>query len=204
MRKLFILLFCIAVLINSPVFSQDLSENREVQPFRLKDSHSVSVHVGYQDFESQVVLVSGNITATSNMISSLSYQYWPENHSAISFSVGILTSETQVSFSGTFTKTTIPILMGYSFYPKSLHWGDFSRGYFGMNIGAYVETTSGTSIHIDNFGAGTDTSTHFGANLNFGMDFFPTRYIRLGPQLAWHSTKYLQGPAVTLTLGVLL
>lgn len=202
MKKTLFISFCIAFLLSTSVFSQDIEEQHDIQPFQLKGTHSISLHAGLQDFESYLAYTSGKITAT-HFIGFLSYQYWYKNNSSLSFSVGMLEHETHVRFSGTFTKTTIPLVIGLNFYPNSLYWGNIGRGYFGLNVGTYLETTSGVRLDTGNFGAGTKTEVKPGADLHAGLDFFPSKSIRIGPQLAWYSSEHFKGVAVSLTLGAL-
>lgn len=205
MRKLFILFTFTLSLVSAIAVAQDYEEaepkNRAVD---LKGTHSISLHPGYHDFESQLGYTSGRITAAPHFMGLLSYQYWTENNSALSFSLGILKTETHARYSRTFSKTTIPFLIGYNFYPDGLSWGNVGRGYFGLNAGTYIETNSSVNIDPDNFGAQTNTEVKIGADLHLGLDFYPSKFIRMGPRLAWHSSEYFQGTVVSLTFGVLL
>lgn len=203
MKKPIILTICLPFLLTLSVYAQNIAENEtNHQPFQLKGTHSISLHPGFQDFQSKLAYTSGGVTASTNFVGHISYQYWTNDNSALRFSVGMLESETIARFSDTYSKTTIPIVIGYDFYPDGFRWGNIGRGYFGMNFGTYIERTSGVSANSDHLAAGTDAKIKPGGDLHLGVDFFPATYLRVGPQVAFHSTEHFQGVAFSLTLGI--
>lgn len=205
MKKLISLTIGITFVLNFSLYAQEIKESEaNNQPIYLKGTHSVSLHAGFQDFQSKLAYTAGGVTASSNFVGYLSYQYWMNDNSALSFSLGILESETIARFSDTYSKATIPIVIGYDFYPDGFRWGNMGRGYFGMNFGTYIERTSGVSTNSDHVAAGTDAKIKPGGDLHVGVDFFPATYLRVGPQVAFHSTEHFQGVAFSLTFGVLL
>lgn len=197
-----IIVFCSV----TSAFPQDAEERGQIEyPLQLKATHSISLLVGYQDITTKAVTVSATaIDVSTHIIGFLRYQYWPENHSSFNISVGMFSTKTNVRFFRATSTTIIPILLGYTFYPNSLSVGKTGRFFVGANIGTYIQSISDVNIGFFGFGGRSETKSDFGAEFHTGMDFFVSRWIKIGPQVSWHSIDKYRGPAFSVSIGVLL
>ncbi|MDX1641780.1 MAG: hypothetical protein R3220_08775 [Balneolaceae bacterium] len=205
MKKLPGLLIILSLFI-SESFAQDVEENLKTNTSEnLRGTHAISLLVGYQDITNNAVTVTPTeIDVSTHVIGFLRYQYWPEDHSSFSISAGVFSSKTNVRFFRAKTTRIIPILMGYTFYPGSLSVGKAGRFFVGANIGTYIHSVSDVNVGFFGFGSQSETKAVFGAEIHTGMDFFVSKWIKLGPQLSWHSLDNYRGPAISVSLGILL
>lgn len=185
--NLFVALF--SILFTSVFFSQNISENSvENHSSNLKGLNSIYLLGGFKINSSSTVSARlPEVETETNFSGSLGYQYWFDNEWAVKTSVGVFQAESNVSiFAKVINISIVPIVFGFSYYPEYLSLGSVGRVNVGINAGAYVGSGTKTGISIDNIGTTTITETVFGVEPNVGIDFFISKWFRIGPVFSYH------------------
>lgn len=188
--KTFYLFFTLfSILFTSVFFSQNISENSEDSySSNLKGVNSIYLIGGFKMNSSSTVSARiPEVETETNFTGSLGYQYWFDNEWAVKTSIGVFQAESNVSILAKVTSISIvPIVFGFSYYPEYLSLGSVGRVNVGINAGAYVGSGTKTGISFDNIGTTTITETVFGVEPNVGIDFFISKWFRIGPIISYH------------------
>jgi hypothetical protein len=219
MGRLSVLIACILILISSISISQS-NEGSSLQgePINLTGVHSIYISFGFKMNSSNSTIASASgVKAETNFIGSLGYQYWWDNQWAMNVSAGVFSAEANVEYANVSSISIMPVLFGVSFYPEALTLGRTGRVHFGLNVGGYMGSGTRTGINLNNIlNAGTSSvsETVFGAEPNAGIDFFVSKWLRLGPAISYHfvsefsevigNRKNYSGPVFSVNVGVLL
>jgi hypothetical protein len=214
-----IILFVIFLLNYSITFSQVDENNTSEKSIRnLTGIHSINMNIGFKvNSNSSTKATVGEVKAETNFIGIIGYQYWFDNQWSVNASVGLFQAEADIKYTNVTSIDISPILFGISYYPETFSLGDVGRIHFGINAGVY--RASGTRTGVDltnlaNIGTTTIEETVFGVEPNAGIDFFISKWIKIGPAISYHfvgdfdevigNRKNYSGPVFSVIAGLLL
>lgn len=202
-----LLLFLMFPLFLLPAFSQSIE---------LYERHSFALNTGVM-MNSQTSSIAGieGVSTETNVIGFIEYKYWFNNEWAVNVQAGYFGAETNTNFNGVESIMITPVLIGFSYYPDKLTLGNVGRVYMGMNTGIYIANASkstGGFIRTST-STGSFSESVFGAEPYIGVDFFISRYFRIGPQLSYHfitdfseaygTRKNYSGASFSVMVGVM-
>jgi outer membrane protein W len=151
--------------------------------FLLKGRHAISLTGGMKTNSKTVAVVDPmGIDLESGFVGSIGYGYWFDENWQVNFSIGVFGAKTQVDYNGVSTGTTIPVLIGFAYYPMQLAMGTVGRPYVGLAGGMY----SGTATQTGLAGVGTVTEIVPGGKFTIGIDFRVGDWLKLGPSVSYH------------------
>ncbi len=199
---------------NFMAYSQE-GNDRNTIITNLSGAHSVYFSAGFKMNSSTSASVSTlEVKTETNFIGFIGYQYWFSNEGAVNLTVGSFSSESNVSYMNISSNSIVPILFGFSYYPKKLSLGRVGRVRVGANMGIYMGNASKTNVSFVNIGSSAVNETVFGVEPNAGVDFFVTNWLRIGPSISYHfisefkevigDRKNYSGPVFLFNIGVVL
>lgn len=219
MRKSLLLSAISLIVICSNSFSQTIEKSYSTSFDRdLTGIHSIYINFGFKvNSGTSVNTTVSGVKAETNFTGSLGYQYWFDNQWSINASIGVFSAKTDVNYTNVNSISIVPILFGISYYPEALSLGSVGRVHFGVNTGVYIGSGSKTGVslnNLSNIGTSSVNETVFGVEPNAGIDFFLSKYIKIGPSVSYHyvsefqevigNRKNYSGPVFTIHFGVLL
>jgi len=181
----FILFF---ILLSSTFYSQNINENRfNNLPSNLDGISSIYLRSGIKmNLNSNTYATISGAGAETNFTSALGYQYWFSNEWSGKTAIGFFQAKSSADFLNAFTISVVTLQFGFSYYPEYLHLGSVGRVHFGYNMGAYFGNASKASASLHNFGSSTTSETIFGSEPNIGIDFFISKWFKIGPLFSFH------------------
>jgi hypothetical protein len=168
--------FCDPVL-REPDFS-------EASPKKRKGKHSLVISPGVKS-NSRTSIVSNNTSVSTNsgVTTMMTYGYMFSETWQWNIQVGVFVADASVSDTVVSAKAIIPILFGIRHYPDFLTISDFGNIYVGGSIGTYIGFGSVISTTTGNI---SQAETKFGISVNLGMDLYPFRWLKIGPNVSFH------------------
>jgi len=219
MRNIFLLSTIILVLTSSISYSQVDEKNDITGSIRnLNGTHSIYLNFGFKVNSSSSATASiTGLKAETNIISILGYQYWFDNQWSIHVLIGVFSAEANVNYTNVSSISIVPILFGMSYYPEALSLGNAGRAHFGVNTGIYMGNGSKSGVELNNLsdiGVSSVSETVFGIESNAGIDFFISKWIKVGPEVSYHlisgfkevigNRKNYSGAVFSINIGLLL
>jgi outer membrane protein W len=176
----------------------------------LTGRHMISVSVGFMDHTSSGVSVTfGGVSVNSGGTVWVGYGHWFEPDWALLAETGVVSSQVEVSATGTETAMLFPILFGLRYQPENWALGEKVRPYLGVSAGPYFgfQTVAGWSVEVG-------TQTAIGGRFSGGLDVVLGRHVSLGTAVQYHAVTDFDRPIgsrdnysgfeFSLRLGILL
>lgn len=183
--KYFIVMFC---LVSSVTYPQNI-ENTGLKTIsmNLYGTHSIFFLAGFKMNSSTSANVTiSEVKAETNFTGSIGYSYWFDNEWSVNITMGIFKAESNVNYTNISSISIIPVLFGFSYYPKTLSLGTAGRVFFGINTGVYIGSGSSTNLNFINFGSSAVIETAFGVVPHTGIDFIISKWLKIGPLISYH------------------
>ncbi|MBU0473020.1 MAG: hypothetical protein KKF62_02525 [Bacteroidetes bacterium] len=219
MGKLSLFSVIILILISSISYSQINEENDSPNEIRsLTGIHSIYMNLGFKmNSSTSANATVSEVKAESNFIGFIGYQYWLDMQWSVNATMGVFSAEANVNYTNVSSISIIPLLFGISYYPEALSLGRVGRVHFGVNTGIYMGSGSKSSVNfnnLSNIGASSVNETVFGVEPNVGIDFFLSKWIKIGSAVSYHflsefkevvgNRKNYSGPVFSINIGILL
>jgi hypothetical protein len=214
-----VILFIIFLLNYSVIFSQVDATNNSDKSFRnLSGTHAINMNIGFKvNSNNKTIATVGEVKAETNFIGMIGYQYWFNNEWTVNASVGLFQAEADIKYTNVTSIDISPVLFGISYYPETFSLGDVGRIHFGINAGVYRAHGTKAGVDLNNiWNAGTTSveETVFGVEPNVGIDFFVSKWVKIGPAISYHflgdfdevigNRKNYSGPVFSIIAGLLL
>ena len=177
-----------------------------------RGKHHFSISPGLKTNSSTNIQTTTTSVSTSmGVTGSVSYGYMFSDEWQFNIQTGVFVTQASVTTDNLTAKSIIPFIFGIRYYPVFLNLSDAASGYIGAGLGAYVGFSSNISSNLSTV---SGAETKLGANFNAGIDFFPFKWFKLGPNIVYHSfgnyTKIIQesknfsGAEFCLVMGLVL
>lgn len=152
--------------------------------FSLAGRHAIAIGVGMTASQTATTGPLGSATSSDGLGASLSYTHWVGRQWSLEVSVEELAAESAAGpVHGASNLSVSPLLLGVGYYPEALALTSRLRPYASLAAGAFVrsQTSAGPG------GTGSSSEAVVGARAGLGIDWFPTRFLRLGAQALHHT-----------------
>ncbi len=183
----------------------------EIAAQKKRGKHSLLFSPGLKTNSKTSVVTDGtSVSMNSGVTATFSYGYMLSDSWQLNFLTGVFVAEADVIDTTVSAKAIIPLSVGFRHYPNFLKISDFGNVYVGGNIGAYIGFGTEVSGETGTVGA---AETQLGANLSIGMDIFPFKWMKIGPNVSFHlisefksifnESKNYSGTEFSFNMGIL-
>lgn len=176
----------------------------------LTNRNSISIYGGTIINNASAASVGiGTVETETTVLGLINYEYHFSDEWSLGISTGIFSVASKASYNGVSSIMVFPALLDFQYYPKQLTFGKSARGYAGLGIGVY--TAKADKVGILPIIVSSIDETVFGVRPNVGVDFYPTNWLKVGPNISYHlmsdfsvvvgERKNYSGPAFSLRFG---
>jgi len=156
----------------------------EVSTTKSRGNHSLVFSPGIKNnSKTSVIAEDVSFSANSGITAVFSYGYMLSESWQLNFNTGMFVAEADVSETVLSAKAIIPLLIGFRYYPPFLKISDFGNFYGGGALGAYIGFGSVLSENAETI---SQAETKAGVSLSFGLDMYPFRWLKIGPNASFH------------------